>query len=149
MKTTRSGFLAVGQLAAAAAGLCAGMLAAPSAAHAADAAPAPTTIVLKAAHVFDSTGNSLHDGAMVVVTGDKIVSVGSGPAPAGAKVIDLGDATLLPGFIDAHVHLTGELHDNYYKGFYDNMFRRDSPPFAMSARMSSSMSACAMPSMPM
>jgi imidazolonepropionase-like amidohydrolase len=73
--------------------------------------------------VFDSTGISLRDGATVVVTGDKIVSVGNGPIPAGATVIDLGDATILPGFIDAHVHLTDELQSDYYKGFYNNMFR--------------------------
>src|SRR5262249_27669603 len=83
----------------------------------------PTTIVLKAAHVFDSTGTALRDGATVVVTGDKIVSVGNGPIPAGPQVIDLGDATIRPGFIDAHVHLTDELQSDYYKGFYNSIFR--------------------------
>src|SRR5205814_292382 len=64
-------------------------------------APAPAEIiVLKAAHVFDATGTTLKDGATVVVRGDRIVSVGTGAAPPGARVIDLGDATLLPGFID-------------------------------------------------
>lgn len=120
MKTTGLRFLGISNLTAAAVGLCASTLALP--ALAADAAPA-TTIVLKAAHVFDSTGTSLRDGAAVVVSGDKIVSVGSGPIPAGAKVIDLGDATILPGFIDAHVHLTTELQNDYYKGFYKDMFR--------------------------
>src|ERR1041384_904731 len=43
--------------------------------------------------------------AVVVVRGDRIVSVG-GSVPAGARVIDLGDATLLPGLIDLHTHLT-------------------------------------------
>jgi imidazolonepropionase-like amidohydrolase len=118
MKTMGLRFLAISNLAAAAVGLCSGALALP----AADAAPA-TTIVLKAAHVFDSTGTSLRDGATVVVSGDKIVSVGNGPIPAGAKVIDLGDATILPGFIDSHVHLTMELQSDYYKGFYKDMFR--------------------------
>ena len=47
--------------------------------------------------------------------GDKIVSVGTGAAPAGARVIDLGDATLLPGFIDAHTHLTDEFDKDYYR----------------------------------
>ena len=88
---------------------------------AADAA-APETIVVKAAHLFDSTGPSLKDGGMVVVRGDRIVAVG-GTAPAGAKVIDLGDATLLPGFIDAHTHVTGEFEKDYYKGFYNRMMR--------------------------
>lgn len=91
-------------------------------ARAAEPAPA-TTIVLKAAHVFDSTGTTLRDGASIVVTDGKIVSVGNGPVPAGAQVIDLGDATLLPGFIDAHVHLTSELQNDYYKGFYNDIYR--------------------------
>lgn len=106
--------------AAAAAAIVASTLA--ISARAADATTAQT-IVLKAAHVFDSTGTSLRDGATVVITGDKIVSVGNGPIPAGAKVIDLGDATILPGFIDAHVHLTNELQNDYYKGFYNDIFR--------------------------
>jgi imidazolonepropionase-like amidohydrolase len=41
----------------------------------------------------------------VVVNGQRIVSVGAGAEPAGAKVIDLGDVTLMPGMIDVHVHL--------------------------------------------
>src|SRR2546427_13246331 len=84
---------------AVAAGLLGG---ASPAAQSAEVAQAPETIVLKAAHLFDSTGTALKDGATVVVRGDRIVSVGTAAAPAGARVIDLGDATLLPGFIDAH-----------------------------------------------
>ena len=47
---------------------------------------------------------------VVVVTDDKIVAVGkqgSVTIPAGATLVDLGDATLLPGFIDAHTHIIG------------------------------------------
>jgi imidazolonepropionase-like amidohydrolase len=98
----------------------------PAAAASADspAAGAQTeTIVLKAAHLFDSTGTSLKDGAVIVVQGDRIVSVGSGGAPAGARVIDLGDATLLPGFIDAHTHLTMQLDKNYYLWRYQEIMR--------------------------
>jgi imidazolonepropionase-like amidohydrolase len=105
---------------AATVGICASAVTAQAAAAEATAAP---TIVLKAAHVFDSTGTSLRDGATIVVTGDKIVSVGNGPVPAGAQVIDLGDATILPGFIDSHVHLTDELQNDYYKGFYQGLYR--------------------------
>jgi imidazolonepropionase-like amidohydrolase len=101
-------------------------LAALPAAGAADepsaAAPAET-IVLKAAHVFDSTGSALKDGVIVVVRGDRIVSVGTAAAPAGARVIDLGDATLLPGFIDAHTHLTMQLDKDYYRGVYNRLMR--------------------------
>jgi imidazolonepropionase-like amidohydrolase len=85
--------------------------------------PAPAeTIAIKAAHVFDSTGNALKDGAVVIVSGGRIVSVGNS-VPAGARVIDLGDATLLPGFIDAHTHLTSEFEANYYLGVYHHMAR--------------------------
>lgn len=48
--------------------------------------------------------------AVIVVTGDKIVAAGTASSvtiPAGAKVVDLGDVTLLPGFIDAHTHIAG------------------------------------------
>ena len=72
--------------------------------------PAPETIVLRAARLIDGTGAAPVAQGVVVVTGDRIVA--AGPAsrvqvPAGARTIDLGDATLLPGFIDMHVHLTG------------------------------------------
>jgi imidazolonepropionase-like amidohydrolase len=89
----------------------------------AEAAAAPETIVLRAAHLFDSTSTALKDGATVVVRGDHIVSVGTAAAPAGARVIDLGDATLLPGFIDAHTHLTLELQKDYYRFIYNGLMR--------------------------
>lgn len=83
------------------------------------AAPAPL-IALKAAHLFDARTGQLRDDGVVVVQGTKIVSVG-GAVPAGARVIDLGDATLLPGFIDTHVHLGGEMHGNWYQQFYTHL----------------------------
>jgi imidazolonepropionase-like amidohydrolase len=86
------------------------------------AEPAPAT-VLKAAHLFDSKTGKLTDNATVVVQDGKILSIGGGNVPANAQVIDLGDATLLPGFIDAHVHVTDELQANYYQGFYQSMLR--------------------------
>jgi len=50
----------------------------------------------------------------VIVRGDKIVDAGSNlPLPSGAQVIDLGDATLSPGFMDAHTHLTADYSGNY------------------------------------
>jgi imidazolonepropionase-like amidohydrolase len=94
--------------------------AAPAAA--ADQAASPETIVLKAAHLFDSTGSTLKDGGTIVVRGDRIVSV-AGTAPAGARVIDLGDATLLPGFIDAHTHVTMEFEKDYYRFVYNRIMR--------------------------
>jgi len=100
------------------------MLASASAAvpAAGEEAAAPPTVVLKAAHVFDSTGATLKDGGTIVVRGDRIVSVG-GAAPAGVRVIDLGDATLLPGFIDSHTHLTMEFEKDYYHFVYNRIMR--------------------------
>jgi adhesin HecA-like repeat protein len=62
-------------------------------------------VVLKAARMLDVRAGKVVSPGEVVVDGTKIVSVGAGGEPAGAKVIDLGDVTLMPGMIDAHVHL--------------------------------------------
>jgi len=76
--------------------------------------PAPKTIVVKAARMFDGKSDSLIRPGLVVITDGKIAAVGAGAAiPSGAEVIDLGDATLLPGFIDAHTHLSMEASDDW------------------------------------
>ena len=70
----------------------------------------PAVTVLRAARLIDGTGAPAVQDAVVVITGNTITAVGprsSVTVPAGATVTDLGDATLLPGFIDAHVHLVG------------------------------------------
>jgi imidazolonepropionase-like amidohydrolase len=72
--------------------------------------PAQQTTVLRAARLIDGTGAAPITNAAIVVTDDRIVAVGAAasvPVPAGAHVIDLGDVTLLPGFIDAHTHIIG------------------------------------------
>lgn len=69
-------------------------------------------VVLRAARLIDGTGNAPLANAVIVITDDQITAVGTEDnvrLPAGAKVIDLGDATLLPGFIDAHTHLIGRV----------------------------------------
>jgi adenine deaminase len=68
-------------------------------------AAAPRPIVLKANHLFDSVSGQMLDHGVIVVVGKTIQAVGTDlKVPEGAQVIELGDATLLPGFIDAHVH---------------------------------------------
>lgn len=70
----------------------------PGAARAADA-----VTVLRAARLFD--GVQLHTPGVLVIKGANIVSTSAGDAPHDATVIDLGDATLMPGLIDAHTHV--------------------------------------------
>jgi imidazolonepropionase-like amidohydrolase len=74
-------------------------------------AQSPVTVI-KAARLFDGKSDRLIEPGLVVISGGHIQSVG-GSAPSGAKVIDLGDATILPGFIDAHTHLTMDFDLDY------------------------------------
>jgi imidazolonepropionase-like amidohydrolase len=79
--------------------LCAALLVA-------GAAFGQTPIVLRAARVLDVESGKMLKPGEVLVTGERIVEVGAAVAhPSGAEVVDLGDRTLLPGLIDAHVHL--------------------------------------------
>jgi imidazolonepropionase-like amidohydrolase len=101
-------------------------MALPFAAPAAGQAPSQSsgTTVLKAARVFTSTSERPLVPGMVVVEGDHITQVGQNlTVPPGAQVIDLGDSTLLPGFIDAHVHLGMEMSDDWYRDFYQTALR--------------------------
>jgi imidazolonepropionase-like amidohydrolase len=82
-------------------------------------APAPRHVVIHPGHLLDvKTGNTL-TGQAIVIEGDKIVSVGPAAdaklAP-GTETIDLPNATVLPGMIDAHTHLTGDPKDLGYEG---------------------------------
>jgi imidazolonepropionase-like amidohydrolase len=84
----------------------------------------PTTVVLRAARMFAGNTDTIVTPGIVVVTGDRIAAAGSSVAiPEGATIIDLGDATLLPGFVDAHTHLSFEMGPNYIADFFTNSFR--------------------------
>jgi adenine deaminase len=56
---------------------------------------------IRAARLFDGIGGTLVEPGLLIVSDGKIQSAGSRSIPPGAIVVDLGDATLLPGFIDA------------------------------------------------
>ena len=69
-------------------------------------------VVLRAGRLIDGTGAPAIRNAIVIVTNNQNTAegeAGSVRVPSGAKVIDLGDVTLLPGFIDAHTHLIGRV----------------------------------------
>src|SRR5882762_9444064 len=69
-------------------------------------------VALKAARLIDGTGAAPLKNAIIIVANNKISVVADANSvriPSGVKVIDLGDVTLLPGFIDAHTHLIGRV----------------------------------------
>lgn len=104
MKTLRTLFL-----------VCAAL---PGIAATADAPP--PKVAVRAAHMIDVVSGKRVDDVVVLIEGDHITQVGSGLAvPAGARVIDLGSKTLLPGLIDVHTHLSGQAGD-----YYTDLFRR-------------------------
>src|ERR1700692_1046357 len=77
-------------------------------------------VVLRAARLFDGKSDRLVSPGIIVVIGDKIQAVGGGAAvPAGAEIVDLGDATLLPGFIDAHTHLSHSYVPDFRQSIID------------------------------
>ena len=73
-------------------------------------APVSPVAAIRAGTLIDGSGGAAIKNAVIVVQGDRIVAAGAGVAvPAGARVIDLSAYTVLPGFIDSHVHLTGHI----------------------------------------
>lgn len=85
--------------------LCAGLLVAS-----ASAPLAAQTVAVRAGRVIDGTGAPPRRNVVILIDEGRISAVGSNVrVPAGAQVIDLSDMTVLPGFVDAHVHMTGHV----------------------------------------
>ena len=73
------------------------------------AQPAPKRVVIRAGRMLDVKTGKILTNQQIVIEGDKIVSVGPGDVSSpGATVIDLPNATVLPGLIDAHTHITSD-----------------------------------------
>jgi imidazolonepropionase-like amidohydrolase len=79
--------------------------------------PQPQHVVIHAGHMLDVKAGKMLDNVTIVIDGDKITSVSGGRSQsdnqAGAHVINLPNATLLPGLIDAHTHLTFDPNFGY------------------------------------
>jgi imidazolonepropionase-like amidohydrolase len=87
--------------------------------------------IIKAAHLIDGVSDRPRDGVAVLVDGDRIVAIGAAAELAsknqGARVVDLGGATLLPGLIDAHTHVF--LNDDVGPGVYDEILLKHSAAY--------------------
>jgi imidazolonepropionase-like amidohydrolase len=89
-------------------------------------------VVLKSARLYDGKSDRIVSPGFVVVRGDRIDTVGGSSIPPGSTVIDLGDATLLPGFIDAHTHLGWAYSASYDQREMERM-RKTSVEIALDA----------------
>jgi imidazolonepropionase-like amidohydrolase len=95
--------------------------------------PPPRVVLVKAARMFDGKGEATTAPGAVLIRDKKIVAVGAAALkdpPAGAEVIDLGDATLLPGLMDAHTHISMELSADWKQDELDN-FKKPIPQVAV------------------
>jgi imidazolonepropionase-like amidohydrolase len=88
----------------------------------------PHRLAIRAGHLIDGKSEKSLENALIVIEGDKILSVAAGgSAPAGVEVIDLSKATVLPGFIDTHTHVL--LQGDITAEEYDAQLLKGSIPY--------------------
>ena len=104
----------------------------PLAAHAQQPdTTAPKRLAIRAARLIDGKGGAPITNAVILIEGERITAVGSGLAiPRDARVIDLGPATVLPGFIDSHTHVTSQPQN-----YLEDMFRKSPIDVAVTAHV--------------
>ena len=96
---------------------------------------AATPMALQCGHLLDVENGRLLNASTVVIQAGKVQQVQSGiQSPAGAKLIDLGAQTCLPGLIDTHTHLTAEFSKRPLHGTVPLESRRLRDPLARSTR---------------
>jgi imidazolonepropionase-like amidohydrolase len=93
-----------------------------------DKEAAPKKVAIRAGRLIDGKSDTPIANALILIEGDKIVSVTpGGAAPAGVEVIDLSKATVLPGFVDTHTHLL--LNGDITAEDYDTQLLKESIPY--------------------
>ena len=91
----------------------------------------PARVAIRAGRLIDGLGGAPITDAVILVDGERITAVGKGLAiPSGARVIDLSHSTVLPGFIDAHTHVTSQ-PENYL----EDLFRKSPIDIAVMAHV--------------
>jgi len=88
----------------------------------------PRKIAIRAGHLIDGKSEAPVTNALILIEGDKIVSVtAGGTPPAGVELVDLSKATVLPGFVDAHTHVL--LQGDVTQADYDAQLLKQSIPY--------------------